>query len=143
MSKESEESLRKFNDWKLDLEWRCEQHMITHREKSPQPLTKSFVTPTSKVIVTESVSIRGQWQVWINGVLEFVASGALGRMKAQKFADDRWEKMGFTGNDTAPTYSLPPVCVFCGARYLHRRGCPDEKTEGPKLLPSGDPPQPA
>ena len=146
MSIDSEESLRKFNDWKIDLEWRCEQHceqhLLIHREKgSPSPT--GFVTPTARVLVQESPTIKGQWQVWVNGSLEFTCGGALGRMKAQKFADERIAMLGggMTGNDVAAPSKIPDPCIFCGGRYIHRLDCPEEKSEGPKLPPSGDPPQ--
>ncbi len=164
MSKETEESLKKFNDWKQDIEWRAEQAAHDTGNKTPQPPretpetdankmlpstvfsgSKTFAMPNMIVGVQESIVNKGQWQVWVNGKMEYLSFGPLARQNALKYADIRinGSKSGFVGNDTAPRMEsgLPAACIFCGGRYVHRLSCPDYKTEGPKLPPSGNPPE--
>jgi hypothetical protein len=110
----TEEILKKFNEWKADLEERLAKHLFDHPESSvPSNLVSTTImkkpNPSARYEIRESIGMPGVWNVWKDGMIREQFTGPLAHQSATKYLN----------------YMLNEPCVFCGGRGMHRTDCPD------------------
>lgn len=87
MSLKSEESDKKFRDWKAELDKRCVEHLAKHPE-GPKPVKpKSEVSTNGKTVVEVVQRDMAQWAVLRNGILMIIVSGGDAHQRATAYAN--------------------------------------------------------
>jgi hypothetical protein len=73
MSVQSENKDAAFQNWKLDLEAKCEEHLLLNPEETP-----TSIATAQKVRCFESIYAPGAWNVYIGSerITTFTGSGA-------------------------------------------------------------------